>query len=330
MTIKNKYKTQIFSLFKKCRYSNKNVLYNQILYMKFTLRNTFVFVILFSTLFFCCKKNESNKETILKGATTILVDETLKPIIEDQIAVFESGYKAELKLIPKSEKEVINLFLKDTSRIIVLSRILTDEENKHFENLNISPRVTKIGTDAIALISNKSDNDTLVALQDVINFIKGVGQSKIKGLVFDNPNSSTVRFMSELSGLSSLPEKGIYSFGKNEEVIKFVSENSGMIGLVGLNWLYQPSSESEKYIKNINVLSVKGIDKKNYIAPTQNNIAEGTYPLARDLFIINCQGYSGLGMGFASFVAGDIGQRIILKSGLLPVRIPGRKILIKK
>jgi phosphate transport system substrate-binding protein len=50
--------------------------------------------------------------------------------------------------------------------------------------------------------------------------------------------------------------------------------------------------------------------------------------LARDLYIINCQGYSGLGMGFAS-VAGDIGQRIILKSGLLPVRMPGRNIIIK-
>jgi hypothetical protein len=28
-------------------------------------------------------------------------------------------------------------------------------------------------------------------------------------------------------------------------------------------------------------------------------IAEGKYPLARDLYIVNCQGYSGLGMGFA-------------------------------
>jgi len=34
-------------------------------------------------------------------------------------------------------------------------------------------------------------------------------------------------------------------------------------------------------------------------------------------------------MGFASFVAGDIGQRIILKSGLLPVRVPGRRINIR-
>jgi phosphate transport system substrate-binding protein len=32
-------------------------------------------------------------------------------------------------------------------------------------------------------------------------------------------------------------------------------------------------------------------------------------------------------MGFASFVAG--GQRIILKAGLLPVRMPPRKVILK-
>jgi phosphate transport system substrate-binding protein len=36
-----------------------------------------------------------------------------------------------------------------------------------------------------------------------------------------------------------------------------------------------------------------------------------------------------IGNGVPSFVAGDIGQRIILKSGLLPVRMPGRNIIIK-
>ncbi len=41
---------------------------------------------------------------------------------------------------------------------------------------------------------------------------------------------------------------------------------------------------------------------------------------------VNCQGFSGLGMGFASFVAGDIGQRIILKSGLLPIKFLEEKL----
>jgi phosphate transport system substrate-binding protein len=80
----------------------------------------------------------------------------------------------------------------------------------------------------------------------------------------------------------------------------------------------------------VNVLAVKNLSGGSYYMPSQNNIAEGKYPLARDLYIINGQGFTGLGMGFASFVAGDIGQRIILKSGLLPERIPGRKINIRK
>jgi phosphate transport system substrate-binding protein len=103
-----------------------------------------------------------------------------------------------------------------------------------------------------------------------------------------------------------------------------------MIGIVGVNWISQPSALSKDYLKNINVLSVKSTTKDGFFAPTQNNIAEGKYPLARDLYIINCQGFSGLGMGFASFVAGDKGQRIILKSGLLPIRMPGRNFIIKK
>ena len=110
---------------------------------------------------------------------------------------------------------------------------------------------------------------------------------------------------------------------------KFVSENNGMIGVIGVNWISEPSSKMLPYLENINVLSVKALNGSSFVSPTQNNIAEGTYPLARDLFIVNCQGYSGLGMGFASFIAGDVGQRIVLKSGLLPVRVPGRKLNVR-
>ncbi|AWG21302.1 phosphate ABC transporter substrate-binding protein [Flavobacterium faecale] len=297
--------------------------------MKLSLRFSILFVVLLTSLFFCCKKASSSDESILKGGTTIIVDETLRPILEDQIAVFESDYKAKIVLNSKSEKEASNALIKDTTRIIVLARELNDAEINYFKKVKIKPKTTKIGTDAIAFIANKKDNDTLIDMKDVVSFMKGSTTTKIKGLVFDNPNSSTVRYMNTLAGLENSPEKGIFSFKTNEEVVKFVAENEGMIGVVGLNWLYQPTPNIRKYLANIDVLSVQGIDKNGFFAPTQNNIAEGTYPLARDLFIINCQGFNGLGMGFASFVAGDVGQRIILKSGLLPVRVPGRKLLIK-
>ncbi len=292
---------------------------------------------LFLLLFFCvclvtCNKSDqskNSKESILKGAATIFVDETLTPILEDQVAVFESKYDAKIDIISKSESEVLNSLLKEKSSIAILTRNLTPIENKIFEQKKITPKITKFATDAIAFISNKSNKDTLIELKSVIDYMRGKQNSKIKGLVFDNPNSSTVRYMNQLAGISGIPNEGVYSFKTNQEVIRFVAENDGMIGVVGVNWLTQPMPAMEKYVDRVNVLSVKSpIDYKFYL-PSQNNIAEGKYPLARDLYIINAQGYSGLGMGFASFVAGDIGQRIILKSGLLPVRVPGRRINIR-
>ncbi|MFE3871437.1 PstS family phosphate ABC transporter substrate-binding protein [Flavobacterium sp. ZS1P70] len=283
-------------------------------------------------LFFACNQSKSskNKETILKGSATVYVDETLTPVIEDQVEVFENKYEAKIKLISKSEAETVNSLFKEKSAIAILSRNLTVEESKIFEQKKIVPKVTIFATDAVALISNKNNNDTIVALKDIISFMQGNTVPSIKGLVFDNPNSSTVRYMNSLAGIKAIPEKGVFSFKTNDEVIKYVSENEGMIGIVGVNWLSQPMPAMQKYVDNVNALNVKGLDSENAFAPTQNNIAERKYPLARDLYIINCQGYSGLGMGFASFVAGDIGQRIILKSGLLPVRIPGRNITIRK
>ncbi|WP_291287810.1 substrate-binding domain-containing protein [Flavobacterium sp.] len=290
-------------------------------------------LVVFVFLFAMCNqksKNESDKETILKGSMDITVDETIKPIVDDQVAVFEGTYYgAKINVKPKSEAELINDLLNQKAKVVVTTRDLTKEELAKFEKSKINPRVTPFASDAIAFISNKGNNDTLIALETVIDFMQGKPDPRIKGLVFDNPNSSTVRYMKELAKVKDIPAKGVFSFKTNDEVIKFVSENDGMIGVVGVNWLSQPSANMADVVKKINVLSVKGLNSDQYYSPTQNDLAEVKYPLARDLFIINCQGYSGLGMGFASFIAGDIGQRIVLKSGLLPVRTPGRKLKIR-
>lgn len=280
------------------------------------------------TAFIISCNNSNNQETILKGKVAILVDESIQPIVEDIQAVFESKYDATLTLLPKSEKEAILDLANDKAKVIVLSRRLNAEENKIFQQKKIVPRATVFATDAIAFIKNKATNDTILALSDVIDFMKGK-KNAIKGLVFDNPNSSTVRYMDSLAGISEIPKEGVFSFNTNDEVIRYVEKNPGMIGVVGMNWLSQPKPTSQKIVDNLIVLSVKSIQGNAYVYPSQENIATKQYPLARDLFIINCQGYEGLGMGFSSFISGEIGQRIILKSGLAPIRVPSRKIITR-
>jgi phosphate transport system substrate-binding protein len=272
-------------------------------------------------------KNSINSDSIIEGKTSIFVDETLMPIVEDQVTIFETEYKAKLTLLPKSEKESMNDFLTKKSGIIVLSRDLSKEEFTFFKNNRIVPRSTPFAIDAITFINNTKSNDTLIDLKEVINYLKGTKNS-IKGLVFDNPNSSTVSYLCRLAKIEALPSEGVFSFKTNDEVIKYVSENDGMIGVVGINWLTQPKAAMQKYVKSVKILSVKTADN-NYVYPSQENIGSRAYPLARVLYIINCQGYNGLGMGFASFISGEIGQRIISQSGLAPIREPSRNIRIR-
>lgn len=288
---------------------------------------------LIAIVFFSCR-NSPKQQTYTSGNTTIFVDESFAPIIEDQAYVFENAYpKAKLNLVYKPENELMRLFLNDSARVAILSRELTKEEAKFYENRKIKIRTTRFAVDGIALITHQSNLDSTTTVPEVLDLLRGK-PGKIKSLVFDNPNSSTVRYFKEMAEVKSLPSTGVYALKSNADVIKYVYEKPGAVGVVGINWMQQPNKSLERVVSQLKVLGVKNVPGKSgsdaYYKPSQNDMALGIYPFTRSLYIINCQGGPGLGAGFASFLAGERGQRIILKSGLLPDRIPPREVIIKK
>ncbi|MBK0369228.1 PstS family phosphate ABC transporter substrate-binding protein [Flavobacterium agrisoli] len=290
--------------------------------------NLFGFLIFIFFLASC--KEDKSKETILKGNVTVVTDESILPIVEDELLIFQDRYKANVKIESNAEAEIVRDLTNGKYKIAFMSRSLNKEELDVFEQKKIIPRITPFATDAIVFIANKKTTDTVVDLESVISFLKGNADSKIKGLVFDNLNSSTARQIKELAKIEDFPSEGVYSFKSNEEVIKFITENEGMMGVVGYNWITQPTPEMETYSDKYVVLSIKGVGKTKSYSPSQFNLANNLYPLSRDLYIVNCQGTAGLGMGIASFFAGEVGQRIVLKSELLPYKTPSRKIIVRE
>lgn len=278
---------------------------------------------------YSCKSNKKNDETPTRGHTSILVDETFFPMIEGQVEVFENQYKnAKLDIITHPEQEIAHLLTLDSTRIAILSRDLTAAEEAYFKSKTLEPRVTDIAYDAIALIVNKQHSDSSIteeALKQLLTSNEGASKYT---LVFDNSKSSTVQYMRNFAGVETFTNTNIYSVNTSEELIKYVSENPATIGFVGVDWLYEHDSTQQPYINLIKILAVG--TSTGYYKPTQNDVAAGEYPFIRKIRIINCQGTTGLGMGFASFLAGDVGQRIILKAGLVPITYPKREIRIRK
>ena len=280
----------------------------------------------------CNDAPSSDKSTILTGRSVIYVDETLASIVKEQVDVFQYSYKhAEISLVSKPENLVVNALMQDSTEIVVLTRLLNEKELSYFRARQFEPRVTKFATDAIALVTHKSSTDTLIRVEDLIDILQGKQQ---KALVFDNPNSSTVRMLKELAGVDTLPKSGIYGLKSNEEVLQYVASHQGAIGVVGVSWLLRPDSSGRQWINDVKVLHVKNAagnpGDDGYYQPTQSNLAEGKYALSRPVYLINGEPRNGLGIGFASFVYGDRGQRIILRAGLMPDSLPHRQIIIRK
>jgi phosphate transport system substrate-binding protein len=91
-----------------------------------------------------------------RGTIHISVDESFKPIIDSQIQVFEALFP-EAHIIPhyKPEAECFKDLIKDSTRMIIVTRGLTEEEQKFYEDsLHYSPAWEKVANDAIAVIVN--------------------------------------------------------------------------------------------------------------------------------------------------------------------------------
>lgn len=273
------------------------------------------------------KKTGTVGDTMTTGKSEIFVEDAFKPIIEEQLEVFNAlNPKAELVAKYGNENEIVSNLLKTGSKTIIISRELNSEEKTILKNKSFTPQMTRFAIDAVALITNTTVTDTAITIEQLKNMLSGKNTSK--NIVLDNPNSGTVRFLKGFSG-SDLREKNIYALKSNTEVIKFVGENKNCIGVIDFNWLNESNSNNIASLKKVKMLAVQGVTDKGFFKPSQTTLALKQYPLSTGIYIIDASGRLGLGAGFASFLIGERGQRILLKSDLLPEQIPSREIRIK-
>lgn len=267
------------------------------------------------------------KETYSSGELSVYVEESVVPIFEDITMVFESKYpKAKLHTKASSENRIVNLLAQDSIRLAIMPRKLTEKEVDYFKD-RVTPVQTAFAKDAIVFVANKSFQDTLVNYTDFLNYMKNPKESKYH-FVFENANSTLVNQLMRDAEIEEILDR-VYFRNNAEEVLALVRQHNNLVGVIGLNWLVQPNDTITELMDDIQSLAVYNETEQAYFKANQSTIADGTYPLTREIYVIDLQGKNGLGKGFASFAASDKGQRIVLKSGLLPVKMPTRQINIQ-
>jgi phosphate transport system substrate-binding protein len=276
-------------------------------------------------------------ETLFSGVIRIAADESLAPVVQEELDVFEAQYVL-AGVIPRytNEVEAMNLLLMDSLRFVVATRPFSEGELKGLRNRKFIPKSIKIATDGLALIVHKSNPDSMMSVSTLQKIFSGqvtkwnelFPHRKAQPIyaVYDDPNSSTVRYVKDSICRGEKLSEQSYAAGSNAKVIEYVARTPNAIGVIGVNWISEEQdAASREFSSSIQVVRVSRDENPTYensCQPYQYYLHTGQYPFRREIYINLNDPRSGLPTGLTSFITSARGQRIVLKAGLLPATMP--------
>ena len=271
----------------------------------------------------CNKKVKHQTDTVNSGTIHISVDESFKPVIEEQIKVFQKSFPdAHILAEYKTEADCFKDLFKDTlNRMIIVTRGLrNDEDDYYLDTLKYRPHWDNMANDAITVLVNSKSNDTLFTLERLRKQLSGQINRDQK-IVFDGLNAtSTVRFAMDsiLKGLK-FDTTVVQAVKSSQEVIDYISKTENAIGFVGISWIGNPEDSAQlNMLKNVKIayVSCTVCDGEPFVKPMQASILTKRYPLVRGLYYILKENYNGLGTGFVNFLNQERGQLIFRRAYL--------------
>jgi phosphate transport system substrate-binding protein len=274
-----------------------------------------------------CDNEQSNQtDSPNKGTINISVDESFKPVISEQIKVYESSFP-ETKILAtyKSEADCFRDLQNDSTRMIIVARGLKKDEREFFkQQLKYDPNFGELAYDAVTVIVNKQSKDsvfTLQQLQDLLTADKAEKQAVVDG----TNATSTVRFLLDSVLKGKKFGANVKAANGSAEVVKYVSNNENAIGFVGSSWVGNDEDPEQRAVASKLQLALiecrKCKEAGVFAKPSQSTISFKQYPLVRPLFYVLKENHTGLGTGFMNFMALERGQLIFRRAYLVPAKM---------
>ena len=292
-----------------------------------------VFFIFFSLESCKRKPKDGRDDTLNAGIIKIACDENFKKLMDAEIDAFEAHNDlAIINPIYSGENEVIRLLIEDSVRLAVTTRDLNAKEQKTVVENKMLVRKFLIAFDGIALIANKANRDSLISLPTIKKILTGeitewsqVNPQSPLGtirVIFENNQSGVLRYAVDSITKGESLSPYLYAMNNSDELIAKVSELPNAIGIVGYNLVSDETRLKTLGLQDKLRLMRIGKEEKanlqNTYLPYAGDIKNEDYPLWRAIYVLLSDPRAGLSSGFSIFLAHEVGQMVVLKSGLLP------------
>ena len=205
------------------------------------------------------------------------------------------------------------------------SRSMEEEEFEMANERGVVPNELIVGYDALAVyihLDNPIDGFTLGQLADIYGengtteswsqlgiTVPGCSSDEIVRVSRQNSSGTYVYFQEAILGESDL-KLGSRDMAGSSEVVGLVEKTACAIGYSGLAYATE----------EVKVPCLMTEDGGNCIAPSTASAVDGTYPIARPLFMYTNGQPEGVTKDYIDWILSDEGQCIILNKGYAPVR----------
>ena len=205
------------------------------------------------------------------------------------------------------------------------SRSMEEEEFEMANGRGVVPNELIVGYDAVAVYihpDNPIDGFTLGQLADIYGengtteswsqlgiTVPGCSSDEIVRVSRQNSSGTYVYFQEAILGERDL-KLGSRDMAGSSEVVGLVEKTACAIGYSGLAYATE----------EVKVPCLMTVDGGNCIAPSTASAVDGTYPIARPLFMYTNGQPEGVTKDYIDWILSDEGQCIILNKGYAPVR----------
>jgi phosphate transport system substrate-binding protein len=278
-----------------------------------------------------CSNNtpQTSQDTTSAGTIHISAEETFKPILDQQIAVFKSSYpKANIIIEYKSEIECLKDFKLDSTRMIFITRGLNKQEEAAYKNqLGFTPTFGILAYDAVAILVHQNAKDSLFTLSDLRKRLTGENAQQV---VMDGSHlTGVVRFLKDSLTKDKPFGKNVLSADGSEAVIDYIKNNSNAIGFVAMNWIgdkYDSKQEkARKFVKTALLECTLCAERGLFAQPSQATIGRGQYSMSLPIYYVLKENAPGLGSGLLNFMSLERGQLIFRRAFMVPAKMSFQK-----
>ena len=205
------------------------------------------------------------------------------------------------------------------------SRKMKDKEKARAESeLGVAPVEYVVGQDALAVYVHKDnplEEITLSQLESI--YADGGTTTKWSELGIELPggsdeivrvsrqnNSGTYAYFREAVLKDNDFKLGSIDLSGSSDVVAMVEKTASAIGYSGMGYATD----------NVKMLKIKSTDDGDAVAPTADNVINGTYPIARPLMIYTAGEPNDTLQTYLDWILGENGQGIVSEMGYVPVK----------